>query len=119
MQHDRHSDRVCACCARPAIGIGVAPSQIKSVNQILWLCDDEECIRIGQATMGVKQLEFSRIDGMATVVDAAQAIETYCDRIGKSDLREMSQAEFDEMCRRAIAAYRDALQNRLRNEAPF
>lgn len=115
----RNLDRVCACCARPAIGIGVAPSQCKSVSQILWLCDDEECIQIGQKTMGVKQLEFSRIDGMATVIDAAQAIEAYCDRIQKSDLRDMTQAEFDEMCRQAIGAYRDALQTRLRDEAPF
>lgn len=118
MTFDRHSDRVCACCARPAIGIGVAPSNAKSLSQVLWLCEDPECIAIGQRTMGMKQLEFSRLDTLAAQ-EAGAELEQYCQSIGKSDLRELTQAEWDAALRATIGAYRDALQNKLRNEAPF
>lgn len=115
---DRHSDRVCACCARPAIGIGVAPPSPKSVSQILWLCDDPHCIEIGQKTMGLKQLEFSRLDRLAAM-EAGHDIEAYCDEIGKTDLRDLTQEEWDNLCRRFVAGYRDALQTKLRDAAPF
>lgn len=126
MSHDRHADRVCACCARPAIGIGVAPSNVRTVSQILWLCDDPECLVIGQITMGMKQLEFNRIDHLAAS-EAAEtmgvAIEAYCDQIGKTDLRELTTAEWEAMLKsaahNAIGSYREALQTKLRNEAPF
>lgn len=118
MSHDRHADRVCACCARPAIGIGVAPSNVRTVSQILWLCDDPECLVIGQITMGMKQLEFNRIDHLAAQ-EAGHGVEAFCDEIGKTDLKEMSQAEWDALCRRFVSTYRDALQNKLRHEAPF
>ncbi len=126
MTTDRHSDRVCACCGRPAIGIGVAPSNTRRIEDLLWLCDDPECIHIGNLTMGMKQLEFGRIDSMAAMEAASplgQSIEEFCDSIGKTDLRELTQQEWDELCRIAarntIATYRDALQTKLRNEAPF
>lgn len=118
MTIDRHSDRVCACCARPAIGIGVAPSNARSLNHLLWLCDDIDCIQIGNLTMGMKQLEFGRLDSLATQ-EAGQKLEEYCDGIGKSDLRDLTQSEFEEACRTMIGAYRDALQTKLRYEAPF
>lgn len=116
--HDRHADRVCACCARPAQGIGVAPSNARRLQDILWLCDDPDCIHVGHLTMGLKQLEFGRIDALATD-EAGVAVEQYCEEIGKTDLRSLSETEWRELCRRFIGSYRDALQTKLRNEAPF
>ncbi|HEY8358665.1 MAG TPA: DUF6511 domain-containing protein [Ramlibacter sp.] len=118
MQHDRHSDRVCGVCARPAIGIGVAPSNARRLQDLIWLCNDPECIEIGNKTMGLKQLEFSRLDSLATM-EAGSDVERYCDEIGKTDLREFTQQEWDNLCRRFVAGYRDALQTKLRDEAPF
>lgn len=112
-----HSDRICAVCARPAIGIGVAPRNAK-IEQVLWICDDPECIEIGHKAMGLKQLEFSRIDALATI-EAGTELEQFCQRIGKSDLRDLTQSEWDTACRTMIGAYRDALQTKLRDEAPF
>lgn len=118
MTTPRNLDRVCCVCARPAIGLGVASSHARKFTDILWCCDDPECIRIGNLTVGLKQLEFGRLDSLATD-DAGAAIEGYCDEIGKTDLRDLSDPEWRELCRRFISSYRDALQTKLRNEAPF
>ena len=126
MPPDRHSDRVCCVCARPAIGIGLARSNARRLEDLLWVCDDVDCLHIGNLTMGLKQLEFGRIDSLATS-EAAEtmgaAIETYCDTIGKTDLRDLTAAEWDVLLKsaaqNAVATYREALQTKLRNEAPF
>jgi hypothetical protein len=68
--------------------------------------------------MGIKQLEFSRLDSLATI-EAGQELEQYCQSIGKSDLRELTQQEWDQALRVTIGSYRDALQTKLRDEAPF
>jgi hypothetical protein len=126
MPLDRHLDRVCGVCARPATGIGVAPSNARRLQDLIWLCDDPDCIEIGNRTMGLKQLEFGRIDGLAAS-EAAETmgttIEAYCDQIGKTDLRNLTAAEWDVLLKsaaqNAIGTYRDALQTKLRHEAPF
>jgi len=118
MLHSRNLDRVCGVCARPAQGYGVAPANARTLKDILWICDDPECLRIGNQTMGLKQLEFGRIDALATD-EAGSAVEAYCDEVGKTDLRQLTEPEWRELCRRFIGTYRDALQTRLRNEAPF
>lgn len=114
----RHLDRVCGVCARPAIGLGIAKPNARRLQDLIWLCDDPECLEIGNRTMGMKQLDFGRIDSLAAD-EAGAAVETYCDQIGKTDLRELSEAEWRELKRTFIGSYRDALQTKLRFEAPF
>ncbi|HEU5019674.1 MAG TPA: hypothetical protein VFT69_17080 [Pseudolabrys sp.] len=116
--HFRFSDRVCAVCARPATCLGWVPANNYAKHPIAWLCDDAECVDIIARTYSMKQLEFSRIDSLATQ-EAGAALEGFCDKIGKSDLRDLTQAEFDSAMMAVIAAYRDALKTKLRDEAPF
>lgn len=68
--------------------------------------------------MGMKQREFSRLDSLAAI-EAGHDVEAFCDEIGKTDFREMTEQEWDNLCRRFVAGYRDALQTKLRDEAPF
>ena len=68
--------------------------------------------------MGLKQLEFNRLDSLATD-EAGAEVEAYCDSIGKTDLRDLTETEWFALKRTFISTYRDALQTKLRNEAPF
>ena len=117
MNHPRFSDRVCAVCARPAIGYGYAPKFTKVVD-IAWCCDDPECLAIARDSYTMKQTEFTRLDSLATEEGGALG-GAFLDRIGKTDLATMTQDEWQEFCRQIIAGYRTALKEKLRYEAPF
>lgn len=120
MTHPRFSDRVCCSCARPAIGIGYAPNRSRTVgvDQIAWCCDDPECIAIARDSYEMKQLEFSRIDQLAAG-DAGEKGGAYLDSIGKTDLAQLSEEEWQQFLLHVVGGYREALKGRLRNEAPF
>lgn len=118
MDEPRFDECLCAVCRRPAIGLAWAPKRIKSITQIAWVCDDPECIAIAKDSYEMRQLEFNRVDAMATV-DAGAALEAYCEKIGKSDLRELTADEWDHALKTTIGSYRAALKGRLKNEAPF
>jgi hypothetical protein len=115
---NRFSEEICFVCARPATGIGYAPKKTSDVKKIAWVCDDPECIQLAKDSYQMKQLEFERLDSLATI-EAGAELEGFCDRIGKSDLRELTQAEFDLACKAMIGAYREALKGKLKDEAPF
>lgn len=117
MTEPRFDERLCSVCRRPARGYGYA-MKARTVADIAWVCDDPDCIAIARDTYGMKQLEFGRIDSMATS-DAGEALEAYLDSIGKTDLRQLTQKEWDEALRATIGGYRAALKGRLQNEAPF
>lgn len=118
MTEKRFDDRLCCVCRRPAIGLGVS-NRARKVEDIGWVCNDRECIDIAERTYSMKQLEFARIDDLATTVDGMGAAEQYCDKIGKTDFRDFTEHEAQEFCRQLVGAYRSALKGRLRDEAPF
>ena len=118
MTDPRFDNRLCCVCRRPATGLGWAPKYVKTVDLVAWVCDDPECVAIARDSYGMKQLEFNRIDNMATS-DAGAALEQFLDKIGKTDLRALTQAEWDEALKTTIGGYRAALKGRLRDEAPF
>lgn len=116
----RFHDRVCAVCARPAIGWGYASHSYRTVaaDRIAWCCDDPECLAIARDSYAMKQIEFGRIDTLATE-DGGQKGGEYLDSIGKTDLATLTADEWAELCRQIVGGYREALKGRLRNEAPF
>jgi hypothetical protein len=118
MTNPRISDRVCFVCARSAIGIGYAPPRAKSIDQVAWCCDDPECIQIAKDSYMMKQLEFGRLEQLATG-DAGDEGGAYLDEIGKTDLATLTPAEWHIFLERVIGGYRAALKGRLRDEAPF
>lgn len=118
MTNPRFSDRVCFVCARPAIGLGYAPQRIKSVDQIAWCCDDIECLQIARNSYMTKQLEFGRLEQLATG-DAGDRGGAYLDEIGKTDLATLTATEWHTFLEQVIGGYREALKGRLRDEAPF
>jgi hypothetical protein len=118
MTNPRISDRVCFVCARPAVGYGYAPPRIKSASEIAFCCDDPECLQIAKSTYMMKQLEFGRIEQLATG-DAGDKAGAYLDEIGKTDLATLTATEWHTFLEQVIAGYRAALKGRLRDEAPF
>jgi len=118
MANPRFSDRVCCVCARPAIGIGYAPPRTKSVDAIAWVCDDSECIQIAKDSYAMKQLEFGRLEQLATG-DAGDRAGAYLDEIKKTDLATLTPTEWHVFLEQVIGGYREALKGRLRDEAPF
>ena len=118
MTNPRFHDRVCCVCARPAVGYGYAPPRTTKADAIAWVCDDPECIGIAKDTYMMKQLEFGRIDQLATG-DAGDRGGAYLDEIRKTDLATLTEAEWHTFLEQVIGGYREALKGRLRDEAPF
>lgn len=117
MSESRFDERLCAVCRRRAIGRGYS-NRARTVKDIAWVCDDPECIEIAARTYTMKQVEFSRLEEMATIEGGADA-GAYLDKLGKTDLASLTQDEWDEFCRTLVAGYRLALKTKLRDEAPF
>lgn len=113
---DRFDDAVCAVCARYAQGYGYAPQGSK--RPVAWVCDDPDCIQIAKDTYEMANDDFNRIERLAHQ-DAGHALERFCDRIGKTDFREFTQAEFEDGMASIFAEYHEAMKGRLKNEAPF
>jgi len=110
---DRFDGCACGVCARRATGIGVnAPCQTR---HIMWLCDDPECIRIARNTINMKQDQFTRLESLAASRGGEEG-GAFLDSIGKTDLAQLTQAEWFEFCRRIVAGYRKALKDDLKNE---
>lgn len=118
MTEERFNPHLCAVCRRPAEGHGVS-YRARTISDIAWLCSDTECIQIAKDSYTMKQLQFSRLDDLAATVDGLAAAEEFCDRIGKTDFRDFTEAEAQEFCRALVGGYRAALKGRLRDEAPF
>lgn len=117
MSLNRYDDMICGVCACRATGLGYAPPKAKP-GAIIWLCDDPDCIPIAQRSYAMKQDEFTRIERLAAMA-GGDAVEQFCHDIGKSDLSQFSQGEFEEFCLRMVGEYRSALRNKLQDEAPF
>lgn len=114
----RHAPEVCGVCARPAIGFGYVPPTGYNRKPIIWCCDDPECLKIAKDSYNMKQNEFTRLDTMAAL-DGGNAGGEYLDKIGKTDLGELTEAEWSAFCMALVGGYREALQGRLKNESPF
>lgn len=106
MNVERDNAAVCACCGRPAEGVGYA---LKHSKKILWVCNDPECLEIAKATHAMKQQEFSLLEGRAVSVGGEEA-GAYLDQIGKTDLVKLSPEQWFEFCRRMVAGYRSELK---------
>jgi len=112
---DRREEAVCAVCARREVGIGYGDYSRFKKPPILWLCDDPECIDIAKATYEMKQDEFTRIESLAAG-RGGEAAGAFLEQIGKTDMAQLTRAEWFEFCRRLVAGYRKALKNNLRGE---
>lgn len=114
---DRSEPLICAVCARGAAGFGYLPRGATK-RAPLFVCDDPECLPIARDTFHMKQDQFDRLEEMAAL-DGGRAVETYCEAIGKTDFREFSQTEFEEMSKEFTKAYRISLKGYVASEAPF
>lgn len=111
----RASDRVCASCAGQTVGFGVVA---KYKNDILWCCGHPDCYVATLRTYTMPDKEFKRLEQIATVKGGEEAGE-YLESIGKTDLAEMTEAEWEVFCLRLVGGYRWALHETLKGEAPF
>jgi hypothetical protein len=116
MRIDRRSDALCACCRRRATGIGFSPQPFK--QPVLWTCGDPDCIQIARNTYDMPADQFSHAESRAAIMGGDSA-GAFAEQIGKTDFATFTEEEWWEFCRRLVAGYRTALQNDLRNEAPF
>jgi len=107
---DRHEEGICGVCARRDAGMGIG--EWKRRSQMLWVCNDPDCLKIAKATQNMKQDEFSRIESLAAGRGGAEA-GAFLEQIGKTDLAQLNHAEWFEFCRRLIASYRKALKAEL------
>lgn len=116
MHVKRFDAAVCGCCGRAAHGIGYAPKPDKPV---LWLCDDRECIDLARDTYFMKQEDFDSIETLA-VREGGFAAGEYLNAIGKTDLSQLTEPEWNEFCRRVVTGYRKELVRSLSDKAaPF
>lgn len=113
----RFDECLCAACRRPTIGLAVIPKGRRNAP-LAWVCNDPECIQIARNTYDMKQIEFHRIDELATQ-DGGNEAGAYLDKIGKTDLAQLSEQEWQEFCRAMVGGYRTALKTKLQHEAPF
>lgn len=111
----RASERVCASCAGQACGWGVVA---KYQDQVLWCCGEPECFEVSLRTYNMPAKEFKRLEQIATVKGGEEAGE-YLDSLGKSDLGELTDAEWETFCLRLVGGYRFALHETLKSESPF
>mgnify|MGYP003462361144 FL=1 len=112
----RFDDAVCGVCARSAVGFGYAP---RANQPTIWVCDDPDCLQISIESYTMKQDRFSEREANAAVA-GADAMGQRLDDLGEGDrFNGLSHESWLAAMRAGIAAYRVALQNECRNEAPF
>jgi len=107
---------ICAVCARQEAGFGVKVNAKLRRSPTLWLCDDPQCLEIAKRTKEMKQDDFNRAENQAAILGGVQAGE-FLEQIAKTDLTKLSQAEWEEFCRRLVAGYRKALKHVLSSGA--
>lgn len=105
---------LCSICHRAAAGYGWAPHPSKPP---VWVCDDEECLRLAPTRYAVKQDVWTKIEGDAAAYGGDCAGQ-YLDSIGKTDLADLSKEEWDEACKLLVAGYRSELVRLLGTHAP-
>lgn len=113
----RFNDALCGCCGRTATGFGYAP---KTGQNILWVCDDPQCLQLAKDSYTMKQDQFTRLESLAAGKGGEEGGQ-FLDQIGKGDapLSSLTVDEWFEFCRRLVAGYRKSLVELLKNEAPF
>lgn len=103
---DRFDEAVCGCCGRRSHGIAWSPGPNK---RLMWLCDDEACIRAAQETYFMKQKQFDAIEEQALRDGGAEGGQ-YLENIGKADFfRHITEPEWNEFLRRIAGGYRSRL----------
>jgi hypothetical protein len=111
----RASDRICAGCARPAVGYGIVA---KYKTEVLWCCGEPDCYLAVQGTYDMNPREFDRLDTLAAERGGEEG-GAYLEELGKFSLETLTPQEYGEYVRRVIAGYRHALHVELREAVPF
>lgn len=116
-EHFRFNEFLCCVCRRPAVGLAVTAKGRRN-SPLGWVCDDAECIQIAKDSFDMRQLDFNRLDELATQEGGNEAGQ-YLDAIGKTDLAQLTEQQWQEFCRKMVGGYRLALKTKLKDEAPF
>jgi hypothetical protein len=111
----RFNDALCSCCGRTATGFGYAP---RSGQPILFVCNDDQCLKLAKDSYTMKQETFTRLESLAAGKGGEEG-GAYLDGIGKTDLAQLTPDEFFEFCRRIVAGYRTGLVELIKTDAPF
>ena len=108
---------ICGVCRRRATtGLGWAGKQGKP---IMWLCDDADC---GQLARSVYEMSRKQLDAfeIAARNDAGDEAGAYLEKIGKTDLATLTEAEWFEFLRQVLFGFEASLRRRfLEARAPF
>jgi Family of unknown function (DUF6511) len=106
----------CGVCMRQATGIGYAPKQGKPV---LWLCQNTECISLGQTVFHMKPSTLSAYE-LFSIDDAGAAAGAYLESIGKFNLAELTAEEWTTFLKTFLTSYGDKMRERIAtHSAPF
>jgi hypothetical protein len=108
---------LCAVCARSSAGIGYSPNP--SSTPPIWFCDDPGCLSVRSTRYAMKQETLSKLEASA-MITGGDVGGAYLDSIGKTDLGDLEQAEWEEFLRHVITGYRAELARQHHNfAAPF
>lgn len=112
----RSDEGLCAVCRRRDRGIAV-----KHNRELMWVCDDPECLDIAFRGAAMKQDEFDKLEAEAAIVGGGDAAGQFLDEAGFGHLfAGMPPEIWAEAMKRAAAGYRTRLKKLVdENACPF
>lgn len=107
----------CFICRRRAAGIGVSRrGNFRNLSTFGWLC--EECgTALARKAYDMPDKEFDVFEQRAAV-NAGSAAGAYLDQIGKTDLAQLSEAEWSVFCITMIRSFGEAIRAEVASGKP-
>ncbi|MDF2809523.1 MAG: hypothetical protein K0S56_554 [Microvirga sp.] len=110
MSSPQHEPAECFVCQRRATGLGIG-----DVKNPRWLC--VECSLIAEQIRSTKRLDMYEVSAIG---DAMNAVGTYLEEIGKTDLGDFEDIEARTLVKRAVLEFGNSIRRQIReHKAPF
>ena len=109
---DFKANVVCAVCHRHAMGVGMPVGSWGWNRPIAWVCEEPICnsVLLKVTTMAWRALDDIEADSIASAGDVAG---DYLQRLGKTDLGDLSREEWLRFLKIVLTAYGDQMRARL------
>ena len=98
---DRHTEGLCCVCRGRDAGLAV-----KRAEKLHWVCSDADCLDIATRSASMSARDFDRLEAEAAIVGGGNAMGTFLDEIGVTDMAELAPEQWAELCKRGAAGYR-------------
>lgn len=108
----------CSVCKRAAVGLGYLPDR-RGANGVAWLCDDPDCLSLGKAVYHMPSKPLNQFE-VFSLADAGDEAGTFLEKIGKTDLAQLSQEEWSAFLKIILTTFEQKMRERLLgHHAPF